>query len=316
MLYRRLGRSGVKVSVIGLGTNRFGSERVQQKEVDGIIDAALDAGVNHLDSADLYQRGASEEAIGRALRGRWSQVVLATKFFMPAGEGANDKGASRYHVMNACEDSLRRLQTDHIDLYYIHRFDEETPIEETLGVLQDLIHQGKVRYIGCSNWAGWQLARANTLVETARMPGFVALQNHYHLLERGTEGEPIDCCAELGVGFIPFFPLAGGFLTGKYLRDQPAPKGSRGETTGYVKAYMTAEGYGAVEKLSAWAADRQRTVGELAHAWLLASPVVSSVISGAVSVEQVVANVKAADWALTEEERAEVGALALPGSDS
>ena len=314
MVYRRLGRSGVKVSVIGLGTNQFGSAKVRQGAVDRIVAAALDAGVNHLDTADMYQSGASEEALGKALRGRWEQVVLATKFYMPAGDGPNDRGLSRYHAMFSCENSLRRLQTDHIDLYYVHRFDEETPLEETLAALSDLVRQGKVRYIGCSNWAGWQLARANTLAEVAREPGFVALQNHYHLLERGTEGEPIDACGHLGVGLIPFFPLAGGFLTGKYQRDQPAPKGSRGESGGYVRGYMTAANYDAVEKLTAWAADHGRTVAELAHAWLLASPVVSSVISGATSAEQVVANAKGADWVLSAEERSEVGALAMPPS--
>ena len=219
MVYRRLGRSGVKVSVIGLGTNQFGSAKVRQGEVDRIVAAALHAGVNHLDTADMYQSGASEEALGKALRGRWEQVVLATKFYMPAGDGPNDGGLSRYHAMFSCENSLRRLQTDHIDLYYVPRFDEETPLEETLAALSDLVRQGKVRYIGCSNWAGWHLARANTLAEVAREPGFVALQNHYYVLERGTEGEPIDACGHRGVGLIPFFPLAGGFLTSRSLPD-------------------------------------------------------------------------------------------------
>ena len=315
MLYRRLGRSGVKVSAIGLGTNRFGSAKVPQDQVDRIVGAALDAGVNHLDTADVYQSGASEEALGKALRGRWEQVVLATKFYMPSGDGPNDRGLSRYHAMSSCENSLRRLQIDHIDLYYVHRFDEETPLEETLAALSDLVRQGKVRYIGCSNWAGWQLARANTLAEVAREPTFVALQNHYHLLERETEGEPIDACSQLGVGLIPFFPLAGGFLTGKYQRDRPAPKGSRGESGAYVQGHMTDANYDALQKLSEWAAERGRTVAELAHAWLLASPAVSSVISGATSAEPVVANAKAADWVLTAEERSVVGDIAQPSSE-
>ena len=310
MLYRRLGHSGVKVSAIGLGTNQFGSAKVPQDEVDQIIGAAIDAGVNHLDTADMYQSGASEEALGKALRGRWEQVVLATKCYMPSGDGPNDFGLSCYHTMFSCENSLRRLQTDHVDLYYVHRFDEDTPLEETLAALSDLVRQGKVRYIGCSNWA----ASASTLAEAAREPGFVALQNHYQLLERAPEGEPIDACSKLGVDLIPFLPLAGGFLTGKYRRGEPSPKGSRGEgkSGGYVQGYMNDANYDAVEKLTAWAAERGRTAAELAHAWLLASPTVSSVISGAASADQVVANAKAADWVLTAEERSEVGALAIP----
>jgi aryl-alcohol dehydrogenase-like predicted oxidoreductase len=312
MNYRQLGNSGVRVSVIGLGTNRFGSDVLPQKEVNNLIDAALDLGINMVDTANGYTNGRSEETLGEALKGRWDRFVLATKFFFPMGDGTNDRGASRYHMMNAVEASLRRLQSDHIDLYYVHRWDENTPIEETLRGLDDLVRAGKVRYLGASGFASWRLARANLLAEVRGWTPFVALQSHYHMLERSVEGEVLPCCRAHGVGFVPFFPLAGGFLTGKYARGQPAPLGSRGETSSYVQQYMTDANYGAVEKLTAWAEARGRGMHELAEAWLLAHPEVCSVISGATKLEHVLSNAKAADWALTDEEFKEVNAILAP----
>ena len=309
MEYRSLGNSGVRVSTIGLGTNRFGSDALPQKGVNDLIDAALDLGINLIDTANGYTGGRSEETLGVALKGRWERVVLATKFYFPTGEGPNDRGASRYHIMNAIETSLRRLQSDHIDLYYIHRWDEETPIEETLRTLDDLVRAGKVRYLGCSGFASWQLARANVLSEVRAWTPFVALQSHYHMLERGVEREVLPCCRAYSVGFIPFFPLAGGFLTGKYQRGQPAPAGSRGESSSYVQQYMTDANYGTVEKLAAWARARERGLNELAEAWLLAHPEVCSVISGATKLEHVLSNAKGADWALSGEELGEVNAI-------
>jgi aryl-alcohol dehydrogenase-like predicted oxidoreductase len=309
MEYRQLGNSGVRVSVIGLGTNRFGADVLPQGEVNDLIDAALDLGINMIDSANTYTRGRSEETLGEALKGRWDRFVLATKFYMPTGDGPNDRGASRYHVMNAVEASLRRLQSDHIDLYYVHRWDEHTPIEETLRALDDLIRAGKVRYLGASEFASWQLARANLLAEVRGWTPFVALQSHYHMLERNVEREVLPCCRAHKVGFIPFFPLAGGFLTGKYAKDQPAPPRSRGESNKYVQQYMTEANYDAVTKLSAWAEARGRGMNELAEAWLLAHPEVCSVISGATKLEHVLSNVKAADWTLTDEEFGEVNAI-------
>ncbi len=189
MEYRQLGKSGVRVSVIGLGTNRFGSDAVSQADVNSMIDAALDLGINFIDTADVYTGGQSEITLGNALKGRWHKVVLATKVFFAQGDGPNDRGASRYHIMNGVEASLRRLQSDHIDLYYLHRWDAETPIEESLRALDDLIRMGKVRYIGASNYAAWQLAKANLLAEVRGWTAFAALQSHYHLLERGVEQE-------------------------------------------------------------------------------------------------------------------------------
>lgn len=312
MEYRQLGYSGVRVSVIGLGTNRFGADALPQKEVSNIIDAALDAGINLIDTANSYQKGRSEETLGVALKGRWDKFVVASKFYFPVGDGPNDRGTSRYHLMNSIEASLKRLQSDHIDLHYVHRWDETTPIEETLRALDDLIRMGKIRYVGASDFAAWQLARANLLAEVRGWTPFVAIQSEYHMLERDVEREVLPYCRAYNVGFIPYFPLAGGFLTGKYKRDAPAPAGSRGESSDYVQKYMTAANYDTVEKLSAWAGLRERALNELAQAWLMAQPQVCSVISGATKLAHVLSNVKAADWTLTAEELAEVNAILDP----
>ncbi len=308
MHYRHLGRSGLQVSVIGLGTNQFGG-KVDQAGVNQIIGAALDQGINLIDTADVYQQGRSESTLGAALKGQWGKVVLATKGFNATGDGPNDKGASRYHLVAAVEDSLRRLQSDHIDLYQMHRWDAGTPIEETLRALDDLVRSGKVRYIGASNYLAWQLARANLLAEVNRWTPFVSIQNHYHLFERELEAEMLSFCAAHPVGILPYFPLAGGFLTGKYRRGAPAPAGSRGESSAYVQAYMTDAHYDKLEQLEAWGAARGHTLAELAHAWLLAHPEVSSVISGATGVEQLLANAKAAAWELGAGELAEVNRI-------
>ena len=311
MQYRSLGASGLKVSAIGLGTNQFGG-KVDQAGVNEIIDGALDLGINFIDTADVYQQGRSEERLGVALAGKWDKVVLATKVFNSTGDSPNDKGASRYHILHAVEDSLRRLQTDHIDLYQMHRWDPETPLEETLRALDDLVRSGKVRYIGASNYMAWQLARANLLAEMHDWTPFVSIQNHYHMFERGLEREMIPYCNAHNVGILPFFPLAGGFLTGKYQRNEPAPAGSRGESSAYVQAYMTPANYDKLEALTAWAGARDHSMTELAHAWLLAQPRVSSVISGATKLSHVQSNVKGAAWALTADELDDVNAILGP----
>jgi aryl-alcohol dehydrogenase-like predicted oxidoreductase len=309
MEYRQLGTAGVRVSAIGLGTNRFGTDALPQKEVNNLIDAALDLGINHIDTANIYVGGRSEETLGEALKGRWDRFFLATKFAMHAGEGPNDEGASRYHIAQAVEASLCRLRSDHIDLYYVHRWDASTPIAETLRALDDLIRAGKVRYVGASSFASWQLAHANLLAEVRGWTPFAVVQSHYHMLERTIEREVLPYCQAHGVGFVPFFPLAGGFLTGKYRRGEPAPAGSRGESNRYVQAYMTAANYDKLEKLTAWAEARDRGMNELAEAWLLAHPQVCSVISGATKLEHLQENARAADWRLTEDELAEVNAV-------
>jgi len=305
MQYRQLGKSGVRVSVIGLGTNQFGG-KVDQAGVNEIIAGCLDLGINFIDTADIYTGGRSEETLGVALQGKWDKVVLGTKGVSPMGQGVNDRGASRYHIVNAVEASLRRLQVDHIDLYQMHRWDDTTPIDETLRTLDDLVASGKIRYVGASNYAAWQLSRANLLAELRGWSPFVTIQPHYHMFERGIEQELIPYCNAYGVGILPYFPLAGGFLTGKYKQGEAAPAGSRGENSPYVQKYMTEKNYGIVEKLGDWAAERGHSMTELAHAWLLSQPQVSSVISGATKLSQVQSNAAAAEWMLTADETAAV----------
>ncbi len=308
LLYRSLGRSGLQVSVIGLGTNQFGG-KVDQAGVNAIVDGAIDLGINFIDTADVYQQGRSESTLGVALKGRWDKVVLATKAFFATGEGPNDKGVSRYHLINAVEGSLRRLQSDHIDLYQMHRWDDGTPIEETLRALDDLVRSGKVRYIGASNYMAWQLARANLLAEFNHWTPFVSIQNHYHMFERELEREMIPFCNAHNVGILPYFPLAGGFLTGKYARGQAAPAGSRGESSPYVQGYMTDANFDRLDALQRWVGVHGRSLTELAHAWLLAQPQVSSVISGATKLEHVQSNVAGANWQLTTDELNEVNKI-------
>lgn len=308
MKYRSLGSSGLKVSAIGLGTNQFGGKVDRGTAID-IVHAALDAEVNLIDTADVYRGGTSEEYIGAALEGRRSQAVIATKARSKTGDGPNDQGASRQHILEAVEASLRRLNTDHIDLYQIHSWDPETPVEETLRALDDLVRGGKVRYIGASNFSAWQLVWSNDLAELRGWTKFASIQPHYHMLERGIEKELIPACQQFGVGILPYFPLAGGFLTGKYRQGEPAPAGSRGESSPYVQRYMTEENYAILEQLRSFALEREHTPNELAHAWLLAQPQVSSVISGATKVEHVHANARAGEWELSPEEAAQVRAI-------
>ena len=322
MEYRQLGPAGVRVSVIGLGTNRFGASKVMpQDEVNRVVAAAQDLGINFIDSADIYPAqggrrtpGKSEKTLGKALKGRWDKFVVATKFVITVGDGTNDRGASRYHMMNQVEKSLRRLKNDYIDLYYVHRWDPQTPVEETLRGLDDLVRMGKVRYVGCSDFAAWQLARANAIAELRGWSAFVAIQSEYHLLERYVEREVLPYCQAHNVGFVPYYPLAGGFLTGKYRRGEPAPEGSRGEFSAQVQQYMQDTHYDTVDRLQSWAEARGHGLNELAQAWLLAQPQVSSVITGATKLEHLLANVKAVEWTLTAEEVAEVNALLEPPS--
>ena len=301
MEYRHLGRAGLKVSVVGLGTNQFGG-KVDLRSTKEIISAAMDGGVNFIDTADVYQEGRSEEFIGKALVGRRDEAVIATKFRHPTGEGPNQRGGSRQHILGAVESSLRRLNTDYIDLYQIHSWDPDTPLQETMRALEDLLRTGKVRYIGASNFSAWQLTRANALAELQGWSKFVSVQPHYHMFERGVETELIPACTYFDIGILPYFPLAGGFLTGKYEQGQPPPEGSRGEDSTYVQSYMTPENYHILAELEKFATDRGRGLNELAIAWLMAQPQVSSVIAGATRVEHVQSNLQAADWTLSEEE--------------
>ncbi|MCP4165157.1 MAG: aldo/keto reductase [Chloroflexi bacterium] len=309
MEFRQLGNSGVRVSVIGLGTNTFGSEQVPLDAVKNIVDAAQDHGINMIDTADQYSDGQSEVALGAALKGRWDRFVVASKFYFPMGEDTNDWGTSRYHMMNMLDASLRRLQTEHIDLYYIHRWDENTPIAETMRALDDVVRMGKVRYLGASVFAAWQLAKANMLAELRGWAPLVVLQSRYNMLDRELESEVLPYCQAENIGFIPYSPLAGGFLTGKYKRGQPVPENTRASWHPYVQSFLTDANFDRIEALQAWCQARDRGLNELAQTWILAQPQVCSVISGSTSLEHVLSNVKAAEWKLSDEDLTEINQI-------
>ncbi len=306
MEYRRLGNSGLQVSVVGLGTNNFGG-RMNAQAAEMVVHQAIDLGINMVDTSDSYGNGLSEEYIGKSIKGMRSQVVLATKFHAPTGKGPNQRGTSRIHIIEAVEKSLRLLGTDYIDLYQVHRPDYGTPIEETLRTMDDLVRQGKVLYIGCSNFPAWRLAEAVWTSRAMHLETFISAQPEYNMLDRRTEREIVPCCQAYGLGIIPYSPLASGFLTGKYRRGQPAPEGTR--LAGNARAQqstLTGSNFDVLERLETFAVEREHTMVELAIAWLLATPAVSSVIAGATKPEQVVDNAKAAPWHLTAEEKQQV----------
>ena len=310
MEYRRLGSSGLKVSEVGLGCNNFGM-RIGQEETNAVVAACLDAGVTFFDTADVYGGSKSEVMLGEALKGKRYEVVLATKFAMPMGPGPDQRGGSRRYVMNAVEASLKRLNTDYIDLYQMHSPDKDTPVEETLGALDDLVTQGKVRYLGNSNFTGWRIADADWIARNEHMNRFVSAQNNYSLLERKVEFEVTPACERFGLGVLPFFPLASGLLTGKYRRGKAPPEGTRLAAWGARgAAALNDKNFDRLEALSAYAEARDHDLLDLAFAWLLGHGVVSSVIAGATKPEQVKANAGAASWKLTPEEVTEVAGLA------
>ncbi|MBF0744354.1 aldo/keto reductase [Micrococcus luteus] len=319
MRHTRLGRSGLTVSVVGLGCNnlgRPGTATLEQAGTDAVVHAALDAGITFFDVADVYgaEPGLSEERLGRALGARRDEVVIGTKFGMDMGGVAGDDGGargSRRYIVRAVEDSLRRLGTDWIDLYQFHTPDPATPIEETLRALDDLVRAGKVRYVGHSNRAGWQIAQAEYVARELGVERFVSAQNHYNLLDRRAELEVVPAAAEFGLGVLPYFPLANGLLTGKYSQGD-APEGSR---LSHVRQHMVADAD--LEQLAAFgrfARERGITEVQAAIGWLAAQGPVSSVIAGATRAEQVVENAAAADWLATAEDLAELDAL-FPGPE-
>ena len=309
MELRRLGTSGLKVSAVGLGCNNFGM-RIDQAQTQTVVDAALEAGITLFDTADIYGGSKSEVFLGEALKGKRDKAVIATKFANPMGEGAYLRGGSRRYIVSAVEASLKRLQTDHIDLYQMHVPDADTPIEETLRALDDLVRDGKVLYLGNSNFSGWQIADAEWISRTSKLERFVSAQNLFSLLERGAAKEVLPACDQFGLGFLPFFPLASGLLTGKYKRGEAAPEGTRLAAWGARgQAALNERNLDRVEKLETWATGQGHTLLELAFAWLLAHPAVSSVIAGATSPEQVQANAAAANWTLSAQDRDEVTKL-------
>jgi aryl-alcohol dehydrogenase-like predicted oxidoreductase len=312
MRYRALGNSGLVVSVVGLGCNNFGS-RLDLDGAKAVVDAAIDAGITLLDTADTYGGGGgSEELLGEVLAGRRDQVVLATKFGhqqadMGYGKAAGAKGGRGY-IRRAVEQSLRRLKTDYIDLYQIHTPDPHTPIAETLGALGELVAEGKVRYLGNSNFAGWRIAEAACVASRSGGPGFVSAQNHWSLLERAAEAEVVPAARHFGLGVLPYFPLANGLLTGKVRRGQPPKEGTRlfGRDS-----YVTEAKLDIVEKLAAWGDAQGVSLLTIAISGLAEQPGCASVIAGAMSAEQVRANAAAANWVPSAAELAEVDAISI-----
>jgi aryl-alcohol dehydrogenase-like predicted oxidoreductase len=287
MEIRNLGRAGLRVSAIGLGCNNFGG-RIDEAATKAVIHKALDLGITLFDTADVYgERGGSEEAMGRILGDDRKRIVLATKFAAPMDDS--------------------RLKTDWIDLYQMHRTDPRTPIEESLRALDDLIRQGKVRYIGCSNFPAWEMTEAAWTARTAGLNGFVSCQDEFSLVHRAPEAELLPAARKLGFGLLPYFPLASGLLTGKYRRNSPLPAGTRlAKTQRLADRYLTERNWEVAEKLGDFAEAQGRTMLELAFSWLLAQSPVASVIAGATRPEQLEQNVKAGDWKLTAEELAEI----------
>ena len=307
MEYRRLGNSGLKISEVGLGGNNFGWWADEQTS-NTVVNHAIDTGINFIDTADVYDRGHSEEFVGKAVKSKRSQVIIATKFGAPMGDGPNERGGSRYYIMKAVDASLKRLQTDYIDLYQIHFPDPTTPIEETLRALEDLVRAGKVRYIGCSNFAAWQLCEALWTSRANNLQSFVTVQPRYNLFDRRIETELVPCCQAYGIGVIPYSPLAGGLLTGKYRQGEEPPEGRLSGQMPQSTGLFSEANWNKLAKWEAFATKHGHTMGELAIAWLLSKPWLSTVIAGARRIEQVSANVAAAEWKLTTEEVAEVEA--------
>lgn len=299
---RRIG--SLDVSVVGVGCNNFG-RRLDAEATAKVVNAAVDAGINFFDTADIYGSTKSEEYLGRAIGKRREDVVIATKFGMVVDQ--NRKGAKPDYVLRAAEDSLKRLGTDYIDLYQLHTPDETVPIADTLGALDMLVKQGKVREIGCSNFSVDQLREA----DASALPGaarFVSVQNEYSLFQREPENGVLAECAATGMAFLPYFPLANGLLTGKYRKGQAPPAGAR-ITTGWHDELLTDENLDEVEKLITFAESRGHTLLELAFSWLLSRPMVSSVIAGATKPDQIRANANAPVWTLTEAELEEIGRI-------
>ena len=310
MEYRNLGRSGLQVSAVGLGCNNFGM-RIDAAQSAVVVRKALDCGINFFDTADIYGgRGKSEEFLGAALKDRRRDAIIATKFTGPMGEGPLWSGGSRRYIFAAVDDSLRRLGTDYIDLYQIHFPDVKTPIEETMRALDDVVRAGKVRYVGCSNFAGWQVVEASWIARVQNLMGFISAQNQYNLLDRRIERELAPACQKYGLGILPYFPLASGFLTGKYRPGEKPAEGTRLAAWGPRGEQMLSEqNFAVLTRLEAFAEERGHGMLDLAIGWLASHDYVPSVIAGATKPEQVEANAKAAEWHLTRDEMAQVDAI-------
>ncbi|MBV9554438.1 MAG: aldo/keto reductase [Alphaproteobacteria bacterium] len=315
MEQRNLGRSGLAVSLVGLGCNNFAG-RIDFPATQRVVHKALDLGITLFDNADTYgdPRGGAEEHLGKALGPRRKDIVLATKFGRPMDAAGRLQGASRGYIMSAVEASLRRLQTDYIDLYWQHIEDPKTPQEETMRAMDDLVRQGKVRYIACSTLLSWQVVAANWIAKSQNGARFIACQERYSLLERAYETTMARMVEAHGLGLIPFSPLANGLLTGKYRRNRPLPEGARLTTTQRMaERYLTERNWAVVERLAAFCEARGRSLLELAMSWLAARPAVSSIIAGATTPEQLEQNARAVGWALSAAEMDEVDRLTADG---
>ena len=316
MEYRRLGDTGLMVSELCLGCMTFGRE-ADEEASKGLVARFLEAGGNFIDTADVYSKGISEEITGRAIKGVRDDVVLATKVFFPMGEGPNDTGLSRKHITQGCEDSLRRLGTDYIDLYQVHCWDSATPLKETLSALTDLVRSGKVRYIGVSNFTGWQLMRSLAVSESHGFERFVCLQPQYSLVERNIEREILPVCLEEGLGVIPWSPLGGGFLSGKYRRGEEPPRGSRiSEAVESMEEYWnrraTERNWATIDVVGRISEETDKSYAQISLNWLLRQEGVTAPIIGARTIEQLEDNLGASGWELDEQqvdELSEAGAL-------
>jgi aryl-alcohol dehydrogenase-like predicted oxidoreductase len=310
--YRTLGNSEMKVSVIGLGGNNFG-ERIDRETSLSVINRGLDLGINFIDTADSYGGGRSEIFIGEAIKNKRSSVIVATKFGSPLSTPKEERGGSRSYIMKAVEASLRRLNSDYIDLYYMHVPDSKTAIEETLRALDEVVKSGKARYIACSNFAAWMLCDALWTSKVNGLSSFVATQMNYNLIDRTAESELIPCSKKFGLGFIPYSPLAGGFLTGKYHKEEAPAQGTRFSAwKSSANKVWKDDNFALLQKFKGLAGKYNRSMTELAFAWLLKNAWLSSVIAGATSPEQVSGNVTAADWKLTVEQEKELESCLLP----
>ncbi|WP_424767631.1 aldo/keto reductase [Paenibacillus sp. sgz302251] len=308
MEYRRLGGSGLKVSALGLGTNSFG-KRADFEASKQIIHHALDKGINFIDTANIYAGTQSETIIGQVLEGNRHNVVLATKAGLPKGQGVNERGSSRYHLQTELENSLKRLKTDYVDLYQIHTFDPETPLEETLRTLEDMVRSGKVRYIGASNYHAWELMKAIGISDRLGLNRYVSTQVSYSLADRTPENELVPMCLDQGVGIIPYFPLAGGILSGKYSSTGHAPEGSRAQTDPNFKRFLDSKTIALSDKVGELANQIGCTASVLSLSWLMQQAVVSTVIVGATRVEQLEENVKSILLELSADIRSELAAI-------